>query len=205
MTILHWLLWRVEANKSPLRMQLYGFWLPCSGPENTPNDELPEGHWRTLDTDEAQWNRSKWRVLKLFRWWGLWSYFRACQAGQSQQEFRTKSEANASWDDSPDCQTPALKPSPEFCVVDLSLTVEGDPNRQVSAVSSNGAEKLETHIGTLKPAFAGAAFPGKNVLPYTDDVMNDSSAITLSNEDLIGTTEVKTTKASSEGVDRRTP
>ena len=31
---------------------------------------------------------------------------------------------HASWDDSPDCQTPALKPSPDFCVVDLSLRVE---------------------------------------------------------------------------------
>ena len=31
---------------------------------------------------------------------------------------------HASWDDSPDCQTPALKPSPDFCVVDLSLREE---------------------------------------------------------------------------------
>ena len=31
---------------------------------------------------------------------------------------------HASWNDSPDCQTPALKPSPGFCVVDLSLRVE---------------------------------------------------------------------------------
>ena len=113
--------------------------------------------------------------------------------------------AHASWDDSPDCQSPALKPSTNFSVVDLSLTVEGDPNRQVSAVSSNGAEKSETHIGTLKPAFTGTEFPGKNVLPYTDDVMNDSSPITLSNDDLSGTTDVETTKASSERVNRRTP
>ena len=47
-----------------------------------------------------------------------------CQAGQSKQESRTKSVVLASWDDSPDCQTPALKPSPDFCVVDLSLRVE---------------------------------------------------------------------------------
>ena len=49
---------------------------------------------------------------------------RACQAGQSKQESRTKSVVHASWDDSPDCQTPVLKPSPGFCVVDLSLKVE---------------------------------------------------------------------------------
>ena len=34
------------------------------------------------------------------------------------------SVVNASWDDSPDCQTLALKPSPDFCVVDLNLRVE---------------------------------------------------------------------------------
>ena len=35
---------------------------------------------------------------------------RDCQAGQSNQESRTKSVVHASWDNSPDCQTPALKP-----------------------------------------------------------------------------------------------
>ena len=50
---------------------------------------------------------------------------RDCQAGQSNQESRTKSVVHASWDNSPpDCQTPTLKPSPDFCVVDLSLRVE---------------------------------------------------------------------------------
>ena len=49
---------------------------------------------------------------------------RACQAGQPKQESRTKSVVHASWDDFPDCQTPTLKPSPVFCVVDLSLRVE---------------------------------------------------------------------------------
>ena len=49
---------------------------------------------------------------------------RDCQAGQSNQESRTKSVVHASWDNSPDCQNPALKPSPDFCVVDLSLRVE---------------------------------------------------------------------------------
>ena len=50
--------------------------------------------------------------------------FRDCQAGQSNQESRPKSVVHASWDNSPDCQTPALKPSPAFCVVDMSLRVE---------------------------------------------------------------------------------
>ena len=49
---------------------------------------------------------------------------RACQPGQSNPESRTKSVVHASWDNSPDCQTPALKPSPDFCVVHLSLRVE---------------------------------------------------------------------------------
>ena len=49
---------------------------------------------------------------------------RTCQAGQSKQESRIKSVVHASWDDSPDCQTPALKPSLGFRVVDLSLRVE---------------------------------------------------------------------------------
>ena len=49
---------------------------------------------------------------------------RACQAGQSNQESRTKSVVHASWDNSPDCQTPALKPSPDFCIVDMSFRVE---------------------------------------------------------------------------------
>ena len=60
-------------------------------------------------------------------------------------------------------------------------------NGQASAVSSNGAEKSETCIDILELASAGALFPGKKVLPYTDDVVNDSSAITLSDEGLSGT------------------
>ena len=78
-------------------------------------------------------------------------------------------------------------------------------NGQISAVSSNGAEKSGTHIGTLEPAPIGAPFPGKEVLLYTDDVVSDSSPITLSNESLSGTNEVETTKASSQRVDRGTP
>ena len=78
-------------------------------------------------------------------------------------------------------------------------------NGQVSAVYSNGAEKSEIHIDTLEPASTGTPFPRKKVLLYTDDVVNDSSAITLSNEGLDGTNEVETTKASSESVDRGTP
>ena len=73
------------------------------------------------------------------------------------------------------------------------------------AVSSNGAEKSETHIDTLKPASTGAPFPGKKVLPYTGDVVNDSSPITVSDEGFSGTIEVETTKASSERVHRGTP
>ena len=49
---------------------------------------------------------------------------RDCQAGQSNQESRTKSVAHAFWDNSLDSQTPALKPSPDFCIVDVSLRVE---------------------------------------------------------------------------------
>ena len=77
-------------------------------------------------------------------------------------------------------------------------------NGQVYAVYSNGTEKSETHIDTLEPASTGAPFPRKKILPYTDDVVNDSSPITLSNEGLDGTNEVETTKPSSERVDRGT-
>ena len=78
-------------------------------------------------------------------------------------------------------------------------------NGQVSTVYSNGAEKSETNIDTLEPASTGAPFPGKNVLPYTYDVVNDSSPIILSNEGLDGINEVEMTRASSERVDRGTP
>ena len=118
---------------------------------------------------------------------------------------------HASFYDSPDCQISALKPSLDFCVVDLSLKgakvdvgSKGAHNGQISAVSSNGAEKSETHIDTLEPASTCAPFPGKKVLPYTDDMVNDSSPITLSDEGLSGTIEVETTKASSERVERGT-
>ena len=77
-------------------------------------------------------------------------------------------------------------------------------NGQVSAISSNGAEKSETHIDTPEPASSCAVFPGKKVLLDTDDVVNDSSTITLSNEDLSGTTKMETTKASYERVGRGT-
>ena len=40
--------------------------------------------------------------------------FRVCQAGQSKQESRTKSVVYASWIDTLDCQTPALKSLPNF-------------------------------------------------------------------------------------------
>ena len=78
-------------------------------------------------------------------------------------------------------------------------------NGQISAVYSNDAEKSETYIDTLEAASTGAPFPGKKVLPQTDDVLNGPSTITLSNEGLDGTKEVETTKASSERVDSGTP
>ena len=87
----------------------------------------------------------------------------------------------------------------------MDVGSKGVHNGQVPAVSSNGAEKSEIHIDTLEPASTGAPFPGKKVLPYTDDVVNDSSPITLSDEGFSGTIEVETTKASSERVDRGTP
>ena len=78
---------------------------------------------------------------------------------------------------------------------------KGVHNGQVSAVSSNGAEKSETCIDTLEPASTGALLLGKRL--YTeDDVENDSSLIALSNEDLSGMAQTETTKASSETVDR---
>ena len=80
---------------------------------------------------------------------------------------------------------------------------EGVQNEQVSAVSSNGAEKSKTCIDILEPVSIGASLPGEKVLPYTeDDVVNDSSPIILSNEGLSGKREVETTKASSKRVDR---
>ena len=42
------------------------------------------------------------------------------------------------------------------------------------------------------------------VLSYTDDVVNDFSPITLSNEGLSDTTKMETTMALTERVDRRT-
>ena len=48
----------------------------------------------------------------------------------------------------------------------MDVGSKGVHNGQVSAVSSNGAEKSETRIDTLKPASTAAPFPGKMVLPY---------------------------------------
>ena len=81
----------------------------------------------------------------------------------------------------------------------------GVHNWQVSAVSSNSGEKSETHIDTPEPASSCAVFPGKKVLLDTDDVVNDSSTIAISNEDLSGTKKMETTKDSSERVGRGTP
>ena len=79
----------------------------------------------------------------------------------------------------------------------------GVHNEQVSAVSATGAEKSETRIETLEQTFTGASLKGK-VLSYSDDVVNDFSPITLSNEGLSDTTEMETTMALTERVDRRT-
>ena len=79
----------------------------------------------------------------------------------------------------------------------MNARSKGVHDGHASAVSSNDAEKSETYIDTLEPASTGG--------PYTDDVVNDSSPITLSNEGLTGTRELETTKASSERVDRGTP
>ena len=69
----------------------------------------------------------------------------------------------------------------------MDVGSKGIHDGQVSDVSSNGAEKSETWIATLELASIGTPFSGKKVLPYTDDVVNDSSPITLSYEGLSGT------------------
>ena len=87
----------------------------------------------------------------------------------------------------------------------MDVGSKGVHNGQVSAASSNGAEKSETHIDILEPSSTGALFPGKKVRPYPDNVVNNSSPITISNEGFSDTDEMETTKASSEWVDRGTP
>ena len=87
----------------------------------------------------------------------------------------------------------------------MDVGSKGVYNEQVSAFSLNGTEKSATHNETLKPASTGAPFFGKKVLSYTDDVVNHSFPITISNEDVSDTTKVETTKTSSERVDRGTP
>ena len=87
----------------------------------------------------------------------------------------------------------------------MDIGSKGVHNEQVSAVSSNGAEKSETCIDIPEKASTGAPVPVKKILPYTDDVVNDSSHITLSDERLSGTIEDETTKASSERVEIGTP
>ena len=138
---------------------------------------------------------------------------RACQAGQPKQESRTKSVVHASWDDFPDCQTPTLKPSPVFCVVDLSLMVE--PRWMLGlrvSVMGRSLLSLQMVLRNQRPILTPwnqlllvLRFLEKKVLLYTDDVVNDSSPITLSNEGFSSTTEVHMTNASSERVDRGTP
>ena len=45
----------------------------------------------------------------------------------------------------------------------MDVGSKGVHNGQVSAVSSNGAEKSATHADTLEPASTGAPFPGKRL------------------------------------------
>ena len=55
---LHSLLRETTAS-SRILGSVYGFWIPCSGPESTQNGELLEGHSRTWGKKETQWSRSK--------------------------------------------------------------------------------------------------------------------------------------------------
>ena len=107
--------------------RVYGSWVACIGPGSIPNNELPG----SPDDEDSHVDSG------------------VCQAGQSKQESRTKSMVHASWSDSPDCQTPALKPLPEFCVVNpgseegvkVDLGSERVHNEQISTASANATEK----------------------------------------------------------------
>ena len=68
------------------------------------------------------------------------------QAGQSNQESRTKSVVHASWDNYPHCRIPALKPSPDFCVVDPSLRVEPKWMLGLISVSIMGRSLLSIQV-----------------------------------------------------------
>ena len=81
----------------------------------------------------------------------------------------------------------------------MNVVSEGVHNEQSSAASVNGADKSEVRIDTLEPASTGSPLPGKKFLPYTDDAVNYSSLITLSNRSLSGTTEVKTIRLHLKG------
>ena len=183
--------------------RLYGFWVLRSGPEGTPNCELPESHSRTWGTYGPQWSRCKWLTLI---------------PGLVRLDNQNRNLEPNLWYMLPGMILRTARPQ----ILNhrlISLCCGSEPqsevkvdvgskifhNGQVSAVSSNGAEKSETHIDTLEPASTGASFPGKKILPYTDDVVNDFSPITLSNEGFSGTTKVQMTNAASERVDRGTP
>ena len=120
---------------------------------------------------------------------------------------------HASWDDSLDYQTPPLKPWFDFCVVDLSLRV--DPRWILClrvSIMGRILLSLQMVLRNQRPVLTPwnklllVLFVRGKVLPYRDDVVNDPLPhITLSNESLSDTTEVETTKASSERVDRGIP
>ena len=102
---------------------------------------------------------------------------------------------HASWDDSPDCQNLALKPSADFCVVDLSLRVEPRwmLGLRVSIMDRSllSLQMVLRNQGLVLTPWNSLLlvlpFLGKGFLPHTDDVVNDSSPITLSDEGLSGT------------------
>ena len=109
-------------------------------------------------------------------------------------------------------QDPTLKPLPNFCVVDLSLKVglRWMLGLRLS-IMSRSLPSLQIVLRNQRPVLT----PWNQLLQvlfclgkrfYTeDDVENDSSLITLSNEDLSGMAQTETTKASSETVDRGNP
>ena len=114
---------------------------------------------------------------------------RACQAGQSNQESRTKYVVHASWNNSQNCQISALKPSPDFCVVYLRLRVELEWTLGLMVyIMDRCLLSLQLVLKNQRPILTlwnqlllVLPFLEKKVFLYTDDLVNDSSPITLSN------------------------
>ena len=72
-----------------------------------------------------------------------------CQAGQSIQESRSKPVVHASYDDSLHCHIPALKPLPDFCVVDPSLRVEPSLTQPIQMQLSKKLKRLSEFLSNL--------------------------------------------------------